>query len=98
MPHTKGDWIWTGKPYEMTIVSDTGEVVIGGCGCCGSPYGPDDDKEMAANANLIVSSKKLLQSLRETVDYVLANDEHGKAGRSKVISDAVAAIKSAQGE
>lgn len=77
--HTPGPWIWSGgKDGDMTIshglirewggpdgtqYADYEKCVVGGCGCCNSPFGVEDQQEMEANAHLISSAPELLEAL-----------------------------------
>lgn len=86
--HTPGPWtykIWDGEG----LVIKSGDVfVIDGCGCCGSPWGTEDD------AKLIAASPDLLNALRAMVDSY----QYEASSKNPALVQARAAIEKATGE
>lgn len=66
--------------------------VVGGCGCCASPYGVDDHETAEANARLIAAAPDLLDAL----ELILSADSRG-FGMDYVKGCARAAIAKATG-
>jgi hypothetical protein len=54
--HTPGPWKGGEYPGDMTIDGPDGKRIVGGCGCCNSPWGVTDDAECTANARLIAAA------------------------------------------
>jgi hypothetical protein len=87
----------------MTFDGPESESVVGGCGCCCSPFGVSDDAGHTyykpcptdyANARLIAAAPELLEALLLVRDYVVTMKQMGH--EYQIAIDA--AIAKAKGE
>ena len=79
--HTPGPWfasyagdmsINAGDPVQRGSYTTYPISIVGGCGCCGSPFGVDDPDECAANARLIAAAPELLLELQRARRVLVA--------------------------
>lgn len=95
--HSPGPWSFeveeNGDEFRLSDVNN--EVVVGGCGCCGSPWCS------FADARLIASAPDLLEALKmgmnDTLDYIRINNLTGAENNQWIVL-AKAAIAKATGE
>lgn len=103
--HTPGPWrreIYIGL---MGIGAGSGKpgapekTIVGGCGCCDSPYGVDDEQEAEANAHLIAAAPELLAALEQMlavfVDDPLTH-QYTSGTAADAARDAIAKARGAQ--
>lgn len=71
--HTPGPWMIDPEGNgDMDVVAgqldkwgNHERQIIGGCGCCGSPHGVNDEKESTANLALIVAAPTMFAAIEQ---------------------------------
>ncbi len=64
--YTKGPWVSSVDESGCNLTVKAGDVdIVGGCGCCGSPW--TDEESAKANASLIAAAPDLLEALKEVL-------------------------------
>ncbi len=95
--HTQGPWVGTysagSDGFEGLSIMAGDVLVVGACGCCGSPFGDN-----AADASLITAVPDLLESLRDMVDWLDDGNRQLSDNCAADITKARAAIAKATGE
>lgn len=74
MSHTPGPWTAT-HSYggNFSLDAEDGTLIVGGCGCCGSPF--MEGKNHEADASLIAAAPDLLAALRIAAAFMgIASD------------------------
>jgi hypothetical protein len=94
--HTPGPWGYRhNSDYGDFILTSAGDIqIIGGCGCCESPFLDGDNPE--ADARLIAAAPELLEAVRELV--LIATGDWADEEGLTAIYNANAAIAKAEGE
>ena len=105
--HTPGPWfasyagdmsINAGDPVQRGSYTTYPISIVGGCGCCGSPFGVDDPDECAANARLIAAAPDLLEALETALDGWQREFEYLAKRTPEWVTEARHAIAKATGE
>ena len=78
--HSPGPWSFeveeNGNEFRLSDVNN--EVIVGGCGCCGSPWCN------LADARLIASAPDLLRELQILADYAERNGARAGSARAAI--------------
>jgi hypothetical protein len=93
--HTPGPWTYEFQDEDTQLKITSGEeIVLGGCGCCGSPWCSNEDAKLICAAPDLLDALKMAVS--ETLEYIKLNNLTG-AENNHWIVQAKAAIAKATG-